>query len=203
MDSESYNQKVTAAALARALPHLDFETYLEIEGRATNKHEYYHGLIFAMAGGSVAPSLIAASTISQLNQKLRKKPCVVSQSDLKIVTPDAGAAFYPDAAVLCNQSLSNKAHTANAPALILEVMSPSTRNFDLNAKRKEYFRIPSLLHYLLLDSESVEAILFSREPGQTWPRDPERFSNSKDVMTLAALGISLKIGDLYLQTDLV
>lgn len=127
----------------------------------------------------------------------------MSQLDLKIVTPGQEEAFYPDAAVFCKQSLASSDITTNSPTLILEVLSPATRNFDLNAKRKEYFRIPSLRHYLLLDSESIEAILFSRQDQEIWPKDPEGFTDPKAVIPLNALGISLKFGDLYRQTGLV
>lgn len=155
-----------------------------------------------MAGGSSNHSGIAVACLSLFLQKLRKKPCTVCQSDFKVVTPKDKAAFYPDGSVFCNQSLPGKAITAHSPTLILEVLSPSTRHYDLTTKRKEYFRIPSLRHYLLVDSEAVEAILYTRGGNQTWPKDPQHFTDPKALIPLSFLNISLKLSDLYQQTDL-
>jgi Uma2 family endonuclease len=194
---------MTAAALVKALPQEDFQTYLDLEAHSGHRNEFYHGLIYAMAGGSADHSRIVVACLSIFLQKLRNKPCMVCQSDLKVVTPKEKAAFYPDASVFCNQTLSGKSIIGHSPTLILEVLSPSTRHYDLIAKRKEYFRIPSLRHYLLVDSEAVEAILYTREENQTWPKDPQHFTDPKALIPLSFLNISLKLRDLYQQTDLL
>lgn len=75
---------------------------------------------------------------------------------------------------------------AKSPILILRILSPSTRNYDLTTKRKEYFLIPSLRHYLLIDSETVSASLFSRKEPQVWPKEPLHFSSPTDSIPLSA-----------------
>ena len=194
---------MTATALAKALPTHTFESYLEIESRATLKYEFFQGLVYVSLSRSNDHSGIVVATLSQLSTKLGNRPCFVRQSDLKVVTPGDRAAFYPDASVFCNQSLNGKAVTASSPTLIVEVLSPSTRKFDLNAKRKEYFRIPSLRHYLLIDSESPSVLLYTRDDSQTWPKDPLNFTDPKSSIPLTALKISLKLKDLYRQTGLL
>lgn len=186
-----------------SFPKHDFQTYLDIEARSSHRNEFYKGLIYAVAGGSSNQSGIAVACLSLLLQNLRNKPCIVRHSDFKVVTPKDKAAFYPDGSVFFNQTLSGKAITAHSPTLILEVLSPSTRHYDLTTKRKEYFRIPSLRHYLLVDSEAIEATLYTREENQTWPKDPQHFTDPKALIPLSFLSISLKLCDLYQQTDLL
>ncbi len=193
---------MTARSLAKSFPVYDFATYLELEANASLRHEFFHGYIYAMAGGSDDHSGIVVAAIAELNRRLRAGQCHVRQGDLKIVTPGEKAAFYPDASVFCGQALGGKALTASSPTLILEVLAPSTRNFDLNTKRKEYFRIPSLCHYLLLDSESMTALLYTRTRGEVWPKEPEVVQGAQAQVNLPALGITLRLRDLYRQTSL-
>lgn len=193
---------MTAQSLAKSFPVHDFATYLELEANASLRHEFFHGYIYAMAGGSDDHSGIVVATIAEFNRKLRRRQCHVRQGDLKIVTPGEKAAFYPDASVFCDQALGGKALTANSPTLILEVLSPSTRHFDLNTKRKEYFRIPSLCHYLLLDSEAIAAIVYTRGRGEVWPKEPVLAHGAQAEIDLPALGITLKLKDLFRQTTL-
>lgn len=118
------------AALARSLPKLDFETYLEIEANDSIRHEYWNGLVYAMAGSTLNHSSIATTAANVFGNLLSSKPCFITGSDLKIETPDSKAAFYPALSIHCNQKPSGKSITAKSPTLVLEILSPSTRDAD-------------------------------------------------------------------------
>jgi len=124
-------------------------------------------------------------------------------NDLLIETPNSNAGFYPDLSVHCIERQKGTAITAKAPALILEVLSPTTRNYDLTTKRKEYFFIPTLRHYLLLDSETVSVMLYSRQDSQPWPREPQYFSSLDARIHIPDLDINLEMKELYDGTDLL
>jgi len=193
---------VTAAALAQSFPILDFETYLEIEAKAANKHEFYHGIVFAVAGSTNMHLMLCSNVQFQLSRLLSRRKCYVF-AEARIVTPNSAASFYADVSVHCDQVLPANGLATTSPILVVEVLSPSTRKFDLNAKRKEYFRLPSLRHYLLLDTESISAMLYTREANQTWPKDPVELIDPKATIPLTALKLHLKLKDLYRQTQLL
>lgn len=192
-----------SSALAANLPKYDFDTYLDIEAHASNRHEYFHGYIYAMAGGELNHDTIKMTATLILGDKLSASFCFMTSSDFKVATQNRDAVFYPDLAVHCHPRPKNKTTILEAPSLILEVLSPSTRKFDLSTKRKEYFRIPSLRHYLLIDSETPSVLLYTRDSNQTWPKDPLSFTDPKATIPLTALKISLKLKDLYRQTGLL
>ncbi len=195
---------MTASALASSFPTISFEDYLETEARTEAKNEYFYGHVYMMAGGTNRHHIIAAAAVFQLTRILARKNCQVLASDARIVTPDSKAVFYPDASVHCGNTLPPLGLTATSPTLILEILSPSTKRYDLSTKRKEYFRIPSLQHYLLLDSEALEATLYSRsDSGTAWVKEPQTFTDPKSVIPLPHLKIQLKLRDLYRQTDLI
>lgn len=189
--------------LAQSFPVIDFDYYLWLETRTESKNEYFYGHVYGMAGGSDNHSALAVAATVAFSRLLASKPCYVRNSELLIETPNSNAAFYPDLSIHCNQKPTGTARAAKSPILILEILSPSTRNYDLTTKRKEYFLIPSLRHYLLIDSETVAASLFTREEAQVWPKEPLHFSSPTDSIPLSALDIKLKLKDLYRETGLL
>ncbi len=193
---------MTSAALAHSFPVLDFKSYIEIESNAANKHEFYHGLVYAMAGSTNSHLILCSAAQFQLSRLLAKRNCYVL-SEARVVTPNSVASFYADVSVHCDQVLPLKGLATKSPTIVVEVLSPSTRKFDLNAKRNEYFRIPSLRHYLLIDSETPAVLLYTRDANQTWPKDPQSFTDPKSTIPLTALKISFKLKDLYRQTGLL
>ena len=52
-----------------------------------------------------------------------------------------------------------------APIIILEVLSPITRARDAGAKLADYFRLPSVRHYLLVQTERRTVIHHRRGDG--------------------------------------
>ncbi len=187
--------------LAQSFPVIDFDHYLWLEARSESKNEYFYGHMYGLAGGSDNHSALAVAATVIFSQLLKSKRCYVRNSELLIETPNSNAAFYPDLSIHCNQKPTGTSRSAKSPTLIVEILSPSTRNYDLTTKRKEYFRIPSLRHYLLIDSETVAASLYSREESQIWPKEPLHFSSPSDSIPLTALDIKLK--DLYRETGLL
>jgi Uma2 family endonuclease len=83
-----------------------------------------------------------------------------------------GAGFFPDASVFCGAELGRGSAPIENPVLVVEVLSPSTRNFDPGDKLFQYKRIPSLRHILYVDSERLEARLYSRGEGELLPGEP-------------------------------
>ncbi len=191
-----------SAALAQSFPIIDFETYLQIESNSLHKHEFYHGIVYAMAGSTNTHLILCSAAQFQLSRLLARRKCYVL-AEARVASPGSVASFYADVSVHCDQVLPPKGLETKSPTIVVEVLSPSTRKFDLNAKRKEYFRIPSLRHYLLIDSESPSALLYTRDANQTWPKDPQTFTSPKATIPLPALKISLKLKDLYRQTGLL
>ena len=68
----------------------------------------------------------------------------------------------PDALVYCGTKLSPSAIEVPHPVVVVEVLSPSTRHIDLSAKLADYFRLASVAHYLIVDSEKPRIIHHAR-----------------------------------------
>ncbi len=78
---------------------------------------------------------------------------------------DARATYEPDASVVCGPRVSPDAIEIDNPVILVEVLSPSTAAIDHGPKLSGYFSIPSVQHYLILDSDRRIVIHHKRGAG--------------------------------------
>ena len=110
--------------------------YLNAERLALDKHEYFQGEIFAMSGASIPHNRIFSNTFGDICFKLRGKKCEPFGSDLRIHIPKNSLFTYPDISIICGEieTTDDKFDTITNPSVIIEILSPSTRDYDIGKK---------------------------------------------------------------------
>jgi Uma2 family endonuclease len=178
------------------------EEYLEFENASPEKHEYYQGEIFAMAGASYDHCEIATNLIVSLGGKLKNKPCRPYGSDLRLHIPQNTLFTYPDISIICRNTFNTEESKAGAyqPIVIVEILLPSTRNYDGNQKFALYKDIPSLKEYILIDSKQVHAQVFSLKPGNTW--DSKEYKALNQIVKINAIKVNLSMKEINKLTKL-
>ncbi|MBP6432694.1 MAG: Uma2 family endonuclease [Ferruginibacter sp.] len=173
------------------------EEYLAEERAALDKHEYYQGEIFAMSGASVNHNKLNFNLTLAFGNKLKGKGCQPYGSDLRIHIPKNTLYTYPDISVFCGDPnlTDNHFDTATNPTLIIEILSKSTRDYDLGGKFKLYRDIESLQAYLVVDSLSMYAELHTKQGNHKWQL--QEFNNSNDIIPIDCLQINISIKDIY------
>ncbi|HRJ60441.1 MAG TPA: Uma2 family endonuclease [Azospirillaceae bacterium] len=133
------------------------EEYLAGELVADVKHEYVDGEVFAMVGASRRHDRIVVNLILKLAPLAQRRGCAPHTGDIKVRVAAANAYYYPDFVVACDKGDRDE-YVIEAPALIVEVLSPSTEAVDRREKRVNYGKIPSLMEYLTVaqDRRRVE-----------------------------------------------
>src|SRR5437879_6199480 len=151
------------------IPFLTPEQYLEIERKAEFRSEYFRGEMFAMAGATEPHNMIAGNVFGQARQQLRSGPCRAYHADMRIRTA-TGLNTYPDIVIVCAplQFLDDTRDTLRNPAVIVEVLSPSTEAYDRGRKFEHYRSIESLREYLLIASDRMSAMLYRRQSEHEW-----------------------------------
>jgi Uma2 family endonuclease len=189
-------------ALTKPSHRLSEAQYLEIERAAEFKSEYFDGEMFAMAGGSRRHSLIASNLIRELGNRLKGRPCVVYNSDLRIKIETTGLYTYPDASVVCgaSKSVTGADDTIVNPVLLAEVLSDSTEAYDRGRKSEQYRQIPSLREYLLINQNEPHIELMVRGENQ-WVLHEASGGNGR--IELPSLGITLSLAEIYLNVSLL
>ena len=155
---------------ARPQPHLTPEQYLEAERAAEFRHEYYNGQMYAMSGGSYQHGQIIGNLTAQLSKALNPRPCSVIPNDLRLRVSPHGLYTYPDVIVICGEPrfADDRSDTLLNPALIVEVLSPSTEAYDRGFKSAQYRTVQSLEEYALVSQAEPRVEVFRRQPGGHW-----------------------------------
>jgi Uma2 family endonuclease len=175
-------------------PLIGVEEYLTAELVSPVKHEYIHGRVYAMSGGTANHATIAVNVVSLLRGHVRGGPCRVYNSDMKVQVDDSGLFFYPDASLSCDERDRGTVAAVRFPTLIVEVLSPSTEAFDRGDKFAYYRANATLQEYVLIGSERVTVECYRRGPGELWTLRP--FAAGDDV-TIESVGFRCPVAALY------
>ncbi len=179
------------------------EDYVRLEAASEERHEYWHGWMYprmyppgshwAMAGGTLVHSRLIIRLTAALDAHLGDGPCAVYQGDVRLyVTP--ADYFYPDVFVSCEEAADPIAIDRDDAAVIAEVLSPSTGEFDRGDKLDAYAGLSHLREYVLLDTRRIKAIIHRRELGRPWMRFVVLEGADLELETL---GFRLPLAQLY------
>jgi len=185
------------ASASPSLRRLTEQEYLALDRENSTKSEFINGEMRATAGGSLRHSALAVRCGVQLNGKLEGRGCTVFSSDARVRVPSTGAYVYPDISVVCGPivTVENTVDILTNPMLIVEVLSPSTEDCDLNGKFALYREIESVKGYLLIHSKKIATEHFSRQPDNSWIYRETK--NLDCAVAIPALEISLSLDTLY------
>lgn len=184
-------------AVAYGKKKFSIEEYLEMENAATEKHEYYKGEIFAMSGAKVPHNTISRNLLIALGQKLKGKRCNPFGSDQRIHIESNTLFTYPDISIICDEliTLNNDNWNVLNPSVIIEILSPSTKNYDRGEKFKLYRDIPTLKEYILVDSESIHVEVFRLNEKNHW--ELEEYNSISDSIPVKVIGENILLSETY------
>lgn len=182
------------------VPKFNFITpdeYLAKERASEEKHEYYKGEMFAMSGATPAHNDIAYNINRIIAPFLHGKGCKLYGSDFRIHIPENLLFTYPDFSIVCGKTETPDIYTDNLsnPAVIIEILSKSSRDYDRGTKFTLYRSIKTLKEYILIDSTSVSVELFTRKENDSWILT--EFKLLTDSFIISTIGLSLQLSDLY------
>lgn len=174
--------------------HYSYEDYLALLAESSIKLEYCDGVIYAMAGGTIAHAALAAAAIRVLAAAL-PPGCTVYSSDLKVRVESTGLATFPDVSIACGPPIASArdAHALTNPTILVEVTSRSTEDYDRGEKLSHYKQIASLRAVLFVSHREARVTLVERaEDG--WS---ERDVRPGERLSAGCLDREIAIDDVY------
>jgi len=182
-----------------ALPqrYMTPQEYLKFERGQEQKHEYWNGQIYLMAGASARHHLITANVIANLHFQLKGRNCSVYPNDMRLRVPATGLYTYPDALVVCGKAEFEDAEedVLLNPTIIVEVLSKSTEHYDRGDKFRNYRTLPSLHEYLLIAQNEQRVEHYVRQTNAEWLLS--EVDDPGGTITLPAIACTLAMADLY------
>ena len=140
-----------------------------MERHSLERHEFFEGEVFAMAGASFEHNLIVTGLLQALGAHLQAA-CVALPADQRLHIATTGLYTYADASVICSApDLTTETPPAlRNPEVIFEVLSESTESYDRGKKFSSYRSIPSVTDYVLLAQDQILVEHYHRQPDGSW-----------------------------------
>ena len=168
------------------------DAFLEFMQARDDKWELVDGEAVTVTGSNQRHQAIVANTLAALHNQLRGKGCRPTAVNSGISTI-FGTVRFPAIVVDCGRR-DDQAMLVREPALVVEVLSPSTRDFDSHRKVFEYKSKPGIRYILLIDTNDACALLHARD-GQSWRET--LYEGFDDVIDFPELGAALAFSDIY------
>lgn len=173
------------------------QEYLEIEIVSETRSEYRNGEIISMTGGTPNHNDISGNLYALLKSALKGKPYRTFITDQRLWIPEVSLYTYPDVMVLPKPIALQigRTDTVLNPCFIAEVLSKSTRNYDIGEKFAAYRTIPTFVEYLLIDQYRIHVEHFVKTDTNQW-----LFSEYDDpniTLSFKAFEFQIQIADTY------
>jgi Uma2 family endonuclease len=151
-----------------ARPRMTVGEFLDWAVGRSGRFELFRGEVWMMSPETVGHAKIKGAVYTALTAAIRHsgRPCH-ALTDGVIVRIDESTAYEPDAQVYCGPELAPTALDVPNPVIVIEVLSQSTRRIDTTRKLADYFRLPSVAHYLIVDPTQPSVIHHSRGTSDT------------------------------------
>jgi Uma2 family endonuclease len=177
--------------------YMSVQAYLAQERTTGVKHEYLAGTVYAMAGGSARHNRIAGNTYASLHGQVRDRPCTAYTSDMRVRIPQTGLYTYPNITIVCGHEQFEDEHEdiLTNPILLIEVLSPSTENYDRGKKFQHYRNILSLREYILIAQDDYHIERYVRQPDNQWLFS--EIIQRDDHIELTSIQCVLHMADVY------
>lgn len=169
------------------------DEFLEWEEAQADKHEFRNGQIRMMTGGTQRHNLIVTNILVSLRAKLGKGPCRPYALNARVALRETDAGYYPDVVVDCGTYAANALATTK-PTVVFEVLSPSTRNFDLSEKVPDYRDTESIVQIVLVEPDEPKLHVWTKTD-EAWRQSEIGADNGR--LSLPSLSVGLTFAEIY------
>ncbi|MBD0321641.1 MAG: Uma2 family endonuclease [Gemmatimonadetes bacterium] len=172
------------------------EEYLLFERASEGAHEYVDGVVGEERCSTRVHGLICTGVLFSLQEALRQTETDVFTGGFRIRIPGEPNYLYSDGVVVNGRAETEDEHDDSLvnPAVVVEVLWPSTVAYDLGRKWQLYRELPSLNHFIVVKSDKIQVDWYSRLDGR-WLF---RWADGMDaVVELDAPRCTIRLADIY------
>jgi Uma2 family endonuclease len=168
------------------------EAYLAFEEKSEVRHEYYFENLIEMSGTTYKHNDLVFYLTAFFRFNLQKNAYRISSEQVKLFIASENVFFYPDVMIALPEQHE---YYSTQPVLIAEVLSESTRNFDMIDKFIQYKKLETLRYYFLVEPVKHLVIVHKKTVDNDWRTDT--YTSITDTIDLPTLQINIALKDIY------
>jgi hypothetical protein len=138
---------------------------LWVDHQPSGRFERIDGIVVAMAPERAAHNRRKRAACHALARAIGKaglSTCEVFTDGMTVQVEESD--FEPDASLRCGPRLPGAATSVPDPIVLVEVLSPDSGTRDRSIKLHAYFKLPTVMHYLIVWPEEQRIVRHSRMP---------------------------------------
>jgi Uma2 family endonuclease len=182
---------------AHALMYVDKETFYRFIAKADDRYryEYVRGWITQQqACGTHKHARLGFRFMKAMDSAVDPKLWEVNGPDRGI---DVGRTIRYADAVIEPAHPADESLSTGQPALIVEVLSPSSEERDLAAKPADYLNLASLQAYIVASQDEPMCYVWVRGADGRFEERPAEIKGRDQMIPVPALGIAISLADVY------
>ena len=178
-------------AVPKSLTVVEFLDWAERQ--ETGRYELFRGVIHAQAAQRAAHVRGKQSIFAAFRAAISKAglPCEAFIDGIAVQI-SSDTTFIPDMFVNCGPPMPGDARIASNPVVVVEVLSPSSQRVDTAIKLVEYFKIASIHHYLVVDTDNRVVTHHRRSENL----EPASLRLATGALELTPPGVTVTVADL-------
>lgn len=175
-----------------------YEEYLALVEQSEQRYELIDGLLYNLASPSYAHQKVVSELLVRFNHWFKGKPCTPLTSPFDVTLKKAEdniCVVQPDILVICDrENIDAQGKYHGVPALVVEVLSPSTSAKDLT-KKTELYMVCGVREYWVVDPGKQTVTVFVFDQGGI--ADYSVFRKDDEVRSAAFDGLRVALAELF------
>lgn len=192
--------KYVSVQVPRNSSFMTAEQYLKSEERASVRHEYIDGQVFAMSGATRRHNIITLNISAMIRSHVKVTHCRVYMEAVKVRIDAVNCFYYPDVMVSCDKYDGKSVYTEN-PVLVFEVLSPSTTAVDHREKCTNYRKIKTLFEYVIVHQRKRRVDLYRKDADGNWEISKFGAGDSMVLESIPCGALTISVDAIYDDVD--
>lgn len=158
------------------------------------RYEYVRGqIVQQQQGGTLRHGVIAGNIAAMLRAQLDSRTWLVIEGR---GVETAETIRFGDVVVQPVGGDPDSLATVE-PALVVEILSPTSGDRDLNEKPEEYLELASLQVYIVAAQAEAACLVWARGTDGTFPAEPLELRGPDAQIAVLSLGLNLRLLEIY------
>lgn len=178
-------------------PQLSLEEFMTLIAESDLRYEYIEGEVVLLASPTFQHQRIVLELANQLSRWAEKKPCetVIAPFDITLKTANFVNIVQPDVVLICDlENINEKGRYGGVPTLVIEVLSDSTRNYDL-IKKLDLYRQSGVKEYWIANPKNEEVSVYQFKAGEIL--DYYVFRKTERLTSIAIEELSIELEKIF------
>lgn len=161
----------------------------------SGRYELLRGEVVAMAPERAGHARVKKAVLKAFDAALERHGLECEAfADGMAYRIDETTVYEPDVSIRCGPRASDDVVIFDDPIVVVEVVSPSSRGIDAGGKLIDYFRLPSVRHYLVIHPEARRVAHHRRGEDGAIRTD---VLTEEATLTLDPPGLVLSVADFF------